>query len=62
MAGMGNGSVLSVAAYPIPWRVEVVNNDVHPSDFEYVWSERIVTPSGTTHIYDTLVFTGESRR
>ena len=35
-------SSLSVAAYPVAWRVEVVNDDKHRG-FEYVRSELDVT-------------------
>jgi len=35
MEGLGNGTALSVAAYPVAWRVEVVNDDKHRG-FEYV--------------------------
>ena len=62
MSGLQNNCALFVVAYPVAWRVEVVNGDIHPSDLEYVRSERIVTPSGTAYICDTLAFTGESRR
>jgi len=61
MVGLENGSALSVVAYPVPWRVEVVDDDVHRG-FEYVRSERVVTSSGTAHVCSTLAFTGELRR
>jgi len=35
MVGLKNYSALSVAAYPVAWRVEVVNDDAHRG-FEYV--------------------------
>ena len=35
MEGMENRCPLSVAAYPVAWRVEVVNEDPHRG-FEYV--------------------------
>ena len=35
MEGMGDESILSVAAYPVAWRIEVVNDDAHRG-FEYV--------------------------
>ena len=49
IVGLENGSLLSVAAFPVAWRVEVVNDDIHRG-FEYVRSEHDVTPlSGTIH-------------
>ena len=49
MAGLGNGSPISVTGYPAAWRVEVVDDDLHLG-FEYVRSERDVTrPTGTAH-------------
>ena len=38
MAGLQNECVLSVVAYPVAWRVEVVNDEIHRG-FEYVRSE-----------------------
>ena len=62
MVGLQDGCVLSVVAYPVAWRVEVVNDDKHRG-FEYVRSEQIVTCSTrTTHRYGALAFTGEPRR
>jgi len=52
MAGLANGSPLSVSAYPTAWRVEVVDDDVHRG-FEYVRSEHNVirrTDSLTLHV------------
>ena len=49
MAGFENGSALSVSAYPVAWRIEVVNDDIHRG-FEYVRLEHDVTrPPETTH-------------
>jgi len=42
MAGFDNGSPLSVSAYPVAWRIEVVNDEIH-RDFEYVRSGRYTT-------------------
>jgi len=39
MTGLVNGSQLSVSAYPVAWRVEVVDEDIHRG-FEYVRSEQ----------------------
>ena len=61
MAGLQNGCALSVAAYPVSWKVEVVNDDVDHGP-ECVRSERVVTSSGIAHIRSTLAFTGEIRR
>ena len=36
MVGLEKNSVLSVAAYPVAWRFEVVDTDLHRG-FEYVW-------------------------
>ena len=36
MVGLQNGFVLSVTAYPVPWRFEVVNDDLVHRGFEYV--------------------------
>ena len=48
MVGL-KGCVLSVAAYPAAWRVEVVNDDPHRG-FEYVRLEHDVTrPTRTVH-------------
>ena len=48
-AGLENGSPLSVSAYPVAWRVEVVNDDIHRG-FEYVRSEHhFVRPTGMVH-------------
>ena len=48
-AGLENGSPLSVSGYPVAWRVEVVNDDIHRG-FEYVRSEHHVThPTGMVH-------------
>ena len=38
MEGLGDGSLLRVAAYPVAWRIEVVNDDDHRG-FEYIRSE-----------------------
>ena len=35
MAGVENDRPLSVSPYPVAWRVEVVNDDIHRG-FEYV--------------------------
>ena len=34
MEGLSNGTPLFVAAYPVAWRIEVVNDDRHRG-FEY---------------------------
>jgi len=60
MVGLENGSALFVVAYPVAWKVEVVNDEIH-RDFEYVRSERVLTSSGTAHICNTLAFPGELR-
>ena len=38
MAGLENGRLLSVSAYPVAWRIEIVDDDIHRG-FEYVRSE-----------------------
>ena len=49
MVGLTEGCPLSVSAYPVAWRIEVVNDDVHRG-FEYVRSEHDVAHlTGTTH-------------
>ena len=35
MAGVENSRPLSVSPYPVAWRIEVVNDDIHRG-FEYV--------------------------
>ena len=35
MAGVENDRPLSVSPYPVAWRIEVVNDDIHRG-FEYV--------------------------
>ena len=42
MAGLDNGSPLSVSAYPVAWRIEIVNDNIHRG-FEYIRSEHEVT-------------------
>jgi len=42
MAGVDNGRPLSVSAYPVAWRIEIVNDNIHRG-FEYVRSEHEVT-------------------
>ena len=37
MEGISNGTPLSVAAYPVAWRIEIVD-DIKHRDFEYVRS------------------------
>lgn len=46
MAGLEGGSPLSVSAYPVGWRIEVVNDDIHRG-FEYV-------RSGCCAVYSSL--------
>ena len=41
MVGLTDGCTLSVSAYPVAWRMEVVDDDVHRG-FEYVRSEHDV--------------------
>ena len=49
MVGLANGCPLSTSAYPVAWRIEVVNDDVHRG-FEYVRSEHnIACLTGTAH-------------
>ena len=49
MAGLQDSCVLSVAAYPVAWRIEVVNDDIHRG-FEYVRSGvDVARPSKTPH-------------
>ena len=36
MEGINNGTPLFVTAYPVAWRVEIVNDEIHRGD-EYVW-------------------------
>jgi len=38
MAGLENNRPLSVSAYPVAWRIEIVDDDIHRG-FEYVRSE-----------------------
>ena len=45
MAGLEDRSTLSVSAYTVAWRVELVDDDIHRG-FEYVRSEHHVTPPG----------------
>jgi len=61
MVGLGNGRVLSVAAYPVAWRIEIVNDDPHRG-FEYVRLEHKVThPTGTVTDVWISAFIGEPR-
>ena len=46
MTGLENAAPLSVSAYAVTWRVEVVGDDIHRG-FEYVRSEHHVTPPET---------------
>ena len=49
MVGLENRSPLSVSAYPVAWRIEVVNDAVHRG-FEYVRLEHCATrPLGMAH-------------
>ena len=53
MVEVGNDSNaecrLCVAAYPVAWRVEVVNDDIHRG-YEYIRSEHNFTrPTGTVY-------------
>ena len=49
MVNLGNDCPLAVATYPVAWRVEVVNDDVHRG-YEYIRSEHNVTrPIGTVY-------------
>jgi len=58
MEGMGDGCILSVAAYPVAWRIEVVNDDAHRG-FEYVRCELdVARRTGTAHPHCVLAFTG----
>jgi len=44
MAGLENGCPLSVCAYPVAWRIEIVNDDIHRG-FEYVrFEHEIASP------------------
>lgn len=42
MVGLNNNCPLCVAAYPVAWRFDVVNDEIHRG-FEYVRSELHVT-------------------
>jgi len=42
MVGLGNDKPISVSAYPVAWRIEVVNDDIFRG-FEYVRSEHHLT-------------------
>jgi len=43
MEGLDNGTPLYVAPFPIPWRIEVVDDDKHRG-FEYTRSGLDATP------------------
>ena len=46
VAGIENGCLLSVVAYPVAWRLEIVDDEIHRR-FEYVRSEHyIIRPTG----------------
>jgi len=42
MEGVNSGTPLFVNGYPVAWRVEIVNDEIHRGH-EYVWSELGVT-------------------
>ena len=52
MAGFENGSPLSVSAYPVAWRIEVVNDEIHRS-FEYIRSGHYAAASSLEQLADT---------
>jgi len=61
MAGLENDRPLSVSTYPVAWRIEIVNEEIHRG-LEYVRSEhKIAPPPGTAHSSDVLAFIGELR-
>ena len=40
MEGLNDGTPLFVAAYPVAWRIETVNDEKHRG-FEYVQSDQV---------------------
>ena len=52
MAGLDNDRPLSVSAYPVAWRVEIVNDAIHRG-FEYVRLEYVVTSSLRERLTDS---------
>ena len=49
MVEVGNERQLYVTTYPVAWRVEVVNDDMHRG-YEYIRSEHNLTgPTGTVY-------------
>ena len=42
MVGLANGCRLSVSAYPVAWKIEVVDDEIHRG-FGYVRSEHHTT-------------------
>ena len=62
MEAINNGTPIYVTAYPVAWRIEVVNHGIHRG-FEYVRSGLDVTwHTETTHRGRILAFTGDLRR
>ena len=59
---LGDERRLLVAAYPVAWRIEVVDDDVHRG-FEYVrYEPDIPQCTRAAHPRWIPVFSGESRR
>ena len=49
MEGLNHADVLFVTSYPVAWRVEIVDDEIHRG-YEYVRSELGVTRNmGTAH-------------
>ena len=49
LEGVNDGDPLYVGAYPVAWRIEVVDDDKH-RDFEYVrWGLDVTRPIGAIH-------------
>ena len=49
MINVGNECRLCVATYPVAWRIEVVNDDIHRG-YEYIRLEHNLTgPTGTVY-------------
>ena len=49
MEGLDDGTALYVAAYPVAWRIELVDDDAHRG-FEYArWELDVTRCAGTVH-------------
>ena len=42
MIGLTNGCNLSVSAYPVAWKIEVIDDEIYHASFEYVRFEHTI--------------------